>query len=335
MLKVAVVGCGYWGPNLVRNLLESNRAQVEVFDLDRARMEKVRRRYPSVELAPSFESLLEPGIQGIVIATTVSSHFPLAKTALEAGKHVLVEKPMAASVSEAERLIALAEKRKLVLMVGHTFLYSPSVHKVKEIIDSGALGDLLFITCSRVNLGIHQKDVSVIWDLGPHDFSVLLNWLDDRPVKVWALGRECVQKGVLDVAFINVEFAAGTVGHLEVAWLAPSKLRRTVIVGTKKMLVYDDTQAVEKVKIYDHGVTVRDPESFGEYQLIYRTGDISIPRIDTYEPLSAEINDFLTCIEKGTNPRSDGRLGLEVIRLLEAAEKSARAGGKAVDIGKA
>jgi predicted dehydrogenase len=332
MLKIGVVGCGYWGPNLIRNLIETNRAAVVVHDKDKTRMDKVKKRFPSVELADDYGALLKTDVDGIIVATPVTGHYPLGKQALEHGKHVMVEKPMTSSVAHAEDLIRLAQSKNLVLMVGHTFVYSPAVRKVKELLDSGALGKLLFVTASRVNLGIHQKDVSVIWDLAPHDFSVLLNWLGEKPVRVSAVGRDYVQKGILDVAFINIEFASGAIGHVEVAWLAPSKLRRTVIVGSKKMLVYDDTQAVEKVKIYDNGVTIKDPETFGEYQLSYRTGDITSPRIDTYEPLSAEMSHFLDCIENGTTPHSDGVHGLEVVKLLEAAEQSVKLGGLSVEL---
>ncbi len=334
MLKIGVVGCGYWGPNLIRNLIESNRARLIIYDIDKKKMARVKQRYPSVQLAENLKDMIGDDVNGLVIATPVSSHYPLAREALERGKHVLVEKPMTSSVAHGEHMLELAEKQDIVLMVGHTFVYSPAVMKVKEILTSGILGKVYFVTSSRVNLGIHQKDISVIWDLAPHDFSVLLDWFDDKPVRVSVTGRDCIQKGILDVAFIHIEFASGLIGHVEVAWLAPGKLRRTVIVGSNKMLVYDDTLAVEKVKIYDNGVMIKDPETFGEYQLSYRTGDISVPHIDNYEPLAAEINHFIDCIEKSTKPRSDGRLGLEVVRLLAAAEKSATKGGRVVELPK-
>lgn len=333
MLKIGIVGCGYWGPNLIRNFLETNRCEkIMVFDIDSSRMAKVKRRFPVLHLAESFEQMAD-GVDGVVVVTPVSAHYPLARKALELKRHVMVEKPMTASVTHGEDLIELAQKHNRVLMVGHTFLYSPSIAKVKEILNTGALGRILFVTASRVNLGIHQKDVSVIWDLAPHDFSILLSWLDERPVRVSAIGRDCVQKGIMDVAFINIEFASGIIGHVEVAWLAPGKLRRTVIVGSKKMLIYDDMATVEKVKIYDNGVSIKDPETFGEYQLSYRTGDIVSPRVESYEPLTSEVNHFLDCIEKGTTPRSDGKHGLEVVRLLEAAERSAKNGGRSIDVG--
>ena len=219
-------------------------------------------------------------------------------------------------------MVEFAEKNKLVSMVGHTFLYSPPVLKIKQILESKELGDIRFITSNRVNLGLHQKDVSVIWDLAPHDFSMLFYWLGEEPDFVEAFGHDYVLQGIPDVAFINLGFPSGATANIQVAWLAPSKLRTTVIVGSRKMLIYDDTEPYEKIKIFDKGVDVLEPESFGEYQLSYRTGDIVSPHLDSFEPLGAEMEEFLRCIETGAVPRTSGRSGMGVVKALEAADRS-------------
>ena len=324
MVKVGVVGLGYWGPNLLRNLYANRRSgRIVICDVDAARLKKTTDRYPALEKTNNFDELVnDPDLDAIIIATDVSSHHPLAMKTLEAGKHVFVEKPFAGSEEQAREIVDLAEKKNLVTMVGHTFLYSPPVLKTKEIIDSGELGDIFFITSTRVNLGLHQKDVSVIWDLAPHDFSMLFFWLGEDPERVEAFGHDYVLNGIPDVAFINLAFPSGAIANVQVAWLAPSKLRRTVIVGSRKMLVYDDTEPYEKIKIYDKGVDVVEPESFGEYQWSYRTGDIISPKLDTFEPLADEMEEFLRCIEVGAMPRTSGHNGISVVRALEMAEKS-------------
>ncbi|MCD4702354.1 MAG: Gfo/Idh/MocA family oxidoreductase, partial [Candidatus Aegiribacteria sp.] len=326
MLKTGVIGLGYWGPNLLRNIHANKRSgELVMCDSDPARLEKMKLRYPDVSYTPDYRDLFnDSSLDAVVIATDVSSHYPLAKEALLAGKHVFVEKPFAASTAEAEELVALGRSKGLITMVGHTFMFSPPVIKTKEIIDSGELGDIHFITSSRVNLGLHQKDVSVIWDLAPHDFSMLFYWLGEEPSRVSAFGHAYVLDGIPDVAFINLAFPSGAIGNVQVAWLAPSKLRRTVIVGSRKMLVYDDTEPIEKIKIYDKGVDVIEPESFGEYQLTYRTGDIVSPKLPAGEPLGAEMEEFLSCVETGNNPKSSGEEGLAVVRALELADASLR-----------
>jgi len=328
-IHAAVVGLGYWGPNLLRNLNENGTCrELTACDLDPGRLERIKQRYPGVRVTTDFERILDDeAIDAVLIATPISTHYPLAKRVLEAGKHCFVEKPMAYNSREALDLVRTAEARSLTLMVGHTFEYSPPVIKIKEIISSGELGELFYISSSRVNLGLHQKDVSVIWDLAPHDFSILFYWLNQEPVRIVALGKDYVQRGIPDVAFITLEFENGTIANVHVSWLAPSKLRRTAIVGSKKMLVYDDTESIEKVKIFDKGVEYKDPETFGEYQLSYRAGDIVSPKLGNYEPLSAEMAHFMDCIETGAKPKSDGVSGLRVVRALEAAERSMRNGG--------
>lgn len=334
MLSIGVVGLGYWGPNLLRNLYESRSCrQLYCCDLDAGKVERAVHRYPGTQGVHSFGELLENGqVDAIVVATPVSTHFELAKRALLAGKHVFVEKPMAASSGEALELIHLAEAKGRTLMVGHTFEFSPPVLKIKEVISKGELGKIYYISASRVNLGLHQKDVSVIWDLAPHDFSALFFWLGETPRQVSAMGRDFVQRGIPDVAFINLEFPSGAIAHVHVSWLSPSKLRRTAIIGSEKMLVYDDTENIEKVKIYDKGVDYKDPETFGEYQLSYRAGDVVSPRLDTFEPLHMQMSHFIECCLTGKKPRTDGYSGLRVVKVLEAAEESLRRSSAVVEI---
>jgi len=333
-MNVAVIGLGYWGPNLLRNLYEIRMCdKIIACDLDQKKLEKMQTRYPAIGIESDYKKVLsDDSVQAVVIATPVSTHFPLAKESLLAGKHVFVEKPFTHSSKAAEELIELADKNNLTLMVGHTFEYSPPVLKIKQIIDSGELGSIFYISASRVNLGLHQKDVSVIWDLAPHDFSILFHWLQEQPIRVSAMGRDYVQKNIPDVAFINMEFASGSIAHVQVSWLAPSKLRRTTIIGSDKMLVYDDTENIEKVKIYDKGVDYKDPETFGEYQLSYRAGDVISPRLETFEPLNMEMRHFIDCCMNHKKPRTDGTNGLRVIKTLEAAEESLRNGSKVVEI---
>lgn len=324
MIHVGVVGCGYWGPNLVRNLAENHLCrQVSICDVEEEKLTRLLLRYPAARAFQQYEEMLaQPDLQAVMIATPLSTHYPLAKRALLKGKHVFVEKPFAGSSEQCQDLIDLAQDRKLTLAVGHTFLYSPPVVKIQEILGRGELGKVFYISSTRVNLGLHQKDISVIWDLAPHDLSMILYWLGELPTEVLAAGKDFVQSGIPDVAFIFLRFASGAIAHVQVSWLSPSKLRRTTIVGSSKMLVYDDTQNMEAVKIFDKGVHFKDPDTFGEYQLSYRTGDIVSPKLETYEPLQAEVSDFLCAITQGRRPRSDGEDGLRVVRVLEAAEKS-------------
>ncbi|HEV2902793.1 MAG TPA: Gfo/Idh/MocA family oxidoreductase [Gaiellaceae bacterium] len=334
MIGVAVVGLGYWGPNLVRVLHEVEGVRPElVCDLRPDALETMGRRYPAVRTTTSFDEVLaDPAVDAVAIATPVSSHFELAARALEAGKHVFVEKPLTASSDEALELIELADHNGLVLMPGHTFLYSPPVNMIRSLIANGELGEIYFISTSRVNLGLHQSDVSVAWDLGPHDFSILRYWLGETPSHASALSRGCVIPTIPDVAFIDLEFPSGTVAHVELSWLAPSKLRRTTIVGSEKMIVYDDTSN-EPVRVFDSGVMLRDPETFGEYKLTYRTGDIVSPHLDVAEPLRLELDDLAQAIRTGATPRSSRELGLEVVRMIEAVDDSLERSGARVEVG--
>ena len=332
-VRVAVIGLGYWGPNLVRNLFELESADlVLVCDQRAEAVEQVRKRYPSVRGTTSMDNVLEdPTVEAVVVATPIGTHLELARASLEAGKHTLVEKPLADSIAGAAELARLARERGLVLVPGHTFLYSPPVQAVQEMIAAGELGDIYFISTSRVNLGLHQSDASVVWDLAPHDFSILLYWLRETPTYVTALCRGCVIPDTPDVAFLNLEYASGVIAHAELAWLAPSKLRRTTVVGSSKMVVYDDT-SIEPVRVFDSGVTLRDPGTFGEYRLSYRTGDIVSPRVDVSEPLSLELDDFCRSIRDGSQPRATAELGLEVVRMIEAAERSLTQGGARAEV---
>lgn len=328
-MNVGVIGLGYWGPNLIRNLLESQRASVHCFDTNPLAMVRLKRRFPSVTFSASLRTLLQH-CDAVMIATPVLTHYCLVKEALKAGKAVFVEKPLCSSSAEALELIELADQKHCVLMVGHTFVYSPAVNRVRDYIQSGVIGDLYFLSSSRVNLGIHRSDVDVIMDLAPHDLSTFIYLLGEYPTKVSAFGRACVGK-MLDVASLRLEFPSGIFANLEVSWLAPRKLRRMVLVGSKSMLVYDDT-AVDKIQLYDRGVALGAPNSFGEYQLTYRTGDIISPKLDVTEPLLIQTNHFLDCVEQGQRPRSDGEMGLAIVRVLEAAEISARSNGECVPV---
>jgi len=330
-VSFAVIGLGYWGPNLVRVLHELAGAEVTaVFDVRQDSCSDIVNRYPSVRAARSYAELLEDdAIDAVAIATPVSTHYKLAAAALRAGKHVFVEKPLAGSTEQAVGLIELARTADRTLMPGHTFLYSPPVNLSRDLIRDGELGEIFFISTSRVNLGLHQSDVSVVWDLGPHDFSILRYWLGEMPTRVSAWSRGCIVDSVPDVAFVNLEFPSGTIAHVELSWLAPSKLRRTAIVGSRKMVVYDDT-SVEPIRIFDSGADVPDPETFGEFRMTYRAGDIISPRVDVTEPLQLELADFCRAIAHDVQPKSSAELGLDVIRIAEGVDASLACGGAPV-----
>jgi predicted dehydrogenase len=330
-VNIAVVGLGYWGPNVLRNLQELEQGEVSyVCDQRDEPLSQAVRRYPNLKPVLDFETVLaDPAVEAVALCTPVTSHYDLAAGALAAGKHVFVEKPLASSSTEALELVDAASASDLVLMPGHTFLYSPPVTLSRELIQGGQLGDIYFITTSRVNLGLHQPDVSVVWDLAPHDFSILRYWLEEVPARVSAVSRSCMVEGTADVAFIDLEYASGTIAHVEIAWLAPSKLRRTAVVGSEKMLVYDDTSN-EPVRIFDSGATLPDPETFGEYRLTYRTGDIISPAVKAHEPLSLELTDFCQAVRTGAQPRSSAELGLDVVAMTEAVDRSLALDGQPV-----
>jgi predicted dehydrogenase len=293
-------------------------------------LERYGRRYPSASQTRRIDDLLaDERVDGVVIATPVFTHYYLASRSLEAGKHTFVEKPLAASSAEADTLVTMADHRGLALMCGHTFVYSPAVRAVKGLLEREELGQVFFVSSSRVNLGLHQRDISVIWDLGPHDFSILLYWFGEMPTTVRAVGRDSIVKGVADVAFVTLNFPSGLIANVELSWLAPSKLRRTVVVGSEKMVVYDDGSP-EPIRVFDHGVVYEDPETFGEYQLSYRTGDIVSPKIANDEPIVLELGDFAEMVRAGHAPDWQVELARNVAHLTEAAEESLRSGGAEV-----
>jgi predicted dehydrogenase len=278
--------------------------------------------------------LADPGVEAVIIATPVYTHYEISAQVLRAGKHAFVEKPLAPSSELADDLAQMARARDRIVMCGHTFVYSPPVRAVKRMLEAGTLGEIYFISSSRVNLGLHQRDVSVIWDLGPHDFSILLYWLSEMPTSVRALGRDSIVKGIADVAFVTLRFASGIVANIELSWLAPSKLRRTVLVGSERMVIYDDT-AAEPVRLFDQGVVYRDPETFGEYHLSYRSGDILSPRVETYEPLGLELADFVNAVRANNRMEFHTTLARSVVRIVEAADRSLKEGGDEVTVDQA
>jgi len=330
VVAVGVIGCGYWGPNLVRNLSQLPVSKVRYCcDLEDRRLSHMKTLYPQVTTTKRFQDLIEdPEVEAIAIATPVSTHFPLAKACLEGGKHVLVEKPLAGSIGEAEELNRVAEERGLILFAGHTFIYNAAVEKMKSLVEAGELGEVFYISSTRVNLGLFQEDINVIWDLAPHDISILNYILGREPVTVSTFARSYIRPGIEDVAFLVLQYPRGVVAHIHVSWLDPCKIRRTTLVGSKKMLVYDDTSMLEKIRVYDKGVTIQPHyDTFGEFQLAYRFGDIVVPKINDVEPLKMECIHFIECIRNGTSPKSNGRSGLSVVKVVERACESAKLGG--------
>jgi predicted dehydrogenase len=335
-IGIAVVGYGYWGPNVVRNIVERPEfCLMGLCERDATRAEGFSRRHPGVPVESEIDALLlDPRVQAMAIATPPRTHYDLARRALEAGKHVLVEKPLATSVEQAEDLIAIAGRVDRVLMPGHTFVYSPPVNKVRELIRSGELGDVYFITSSRMNLGLYQSD-GVISDLAPHDLSILLYWLDRPVTHVAAAGQSVFQDGVPETAFLTVTFSGGATANVQISWLAPRKMRQMVVVGSKRMVQYEDTSSDESVRVYDRGLDVsvtEAPATFGEYRLTYRSGDIVVPRIQAAEPLGLELTDFAHAIRTGEEPRSNSGLGLEIVRALEAAHLSMERAGDPIEL---
>jgi predicted dehydrogenase len=330
-IRVAVLGYGYWGPNLVRNVLARPELELAaVCERDQQRAAAVELRVPGVRVCRDVEEILDDdAIDAVLVATPPRTHHALASAALNAGRHVLVEKPLARTSAEARDLIELANARDLVLMPGHTFLYSPPVDKIRDLITDGRLGEVYFVTSSRMNLGKYQSD-GVICDLAPHDLSILLYWLEEPVVQVSASARSVFQEHVPEVAFLTLTFANGTTANVQISWLAPRKVREMVVVGSKQMVQYDDTAADEPVRVYDRGMDFKVPKDFGEHQLSYRSGDIIVPRVEPTEPLSLELQDFAMAIRTGALPRSHAELGFEIVAAVEAAEHSLRRHGEPV-----
>lgn len=337
MVKIGVIGCGYWGPNLIRNFNALPDAEVAaIADLDQKRLGHVGLLYPGALKTTDHMRIIEdPSIDAVVVATPMTTHFRLGKQVLEAGKHLFLEKPMATTSDDCRALIALAAKQDRRVMVGHTFIYTPAVRKIKSLMASGELGDVYYVNIQRVNLGLFQKDANVVWDLAPHDVSMLNYLFESDPVRVSATGRCYVQQdlGIEDVAFLTLEYPNGRLAHIHVSWLDPNKIRNCTVVGSRKMLVYDDVSPAEKIRVYDKGVDVQPHyESFGEFQLLYRSGDVFIPRLDTVEPLRIEAQHFVDVIQGKTALMSTGVHGLRVVQVLEQACRSIKEDGRPLDL---
>lgn len=334
-VRVGVIGYGYWGPNLVRNFVESGRAQVvAVSDMKPERRALVESRYPGVRAtADAGELLRDPSLDAVAIATPVSTHFELGEKALAAGKHVFMEKPLAATSEQAARLIEEAERRRRVLLVDHTFVYTGAVRKIRELVENSGLGEIYYYDSVRVNLGLFQHDTNVIWDLAVHDLSIMDFVLPARPVAVSATGISHVPGKPENIAFLTLFFEGSLIAHIHVNWLAPVKLRRTLIGASQKMIVYDDLEASEKVKVYDKGITVSgDPESLYRLLVGYRAGDMWAPQLDTTEALQTEVQHFLRCLAGQEQPLTGGAAGLRVVRILEAATQSMANRGRPVEL---
>lgn len=331
MIRIGVIGYGYWGPNVVRNFLSIDNAKVvAVCDANPATIQKLSRNHPCIDtVANSDDVLSSPDIDAVAIVTPVSTHYGLAKKALLNGKHVFVEKPFTDTSAHAEELVSLAESKKLVIMVDHTFLFTGAVKKIKSVIDEKQLGKIFYYDSTRVNLGLFQHDVNVVWDLAPHDFSIMNYVLDQRPTGVSACGRSHVN-GFEDITYINVCFPDNLLAHFTVNWLSPVKVRSTLIGGEKKMLVWDDMQPDEKIKLYDKGVNVTTKQGIYDLLVSYRSGDMLAPRIDQREALGQECSYFVECIETSAKPINDGVAGLRVVQLLEACDRSLKANGDMV-----
>jgi predicted dehydrogenase len=341
-MRVAVIGAGYWGPNLVRVFLQSPGVEsVTVCDIDRTRLERMAGLYPAVKTEESLDRVLaDDDVDAVVVALPAAMHYEIARRALEAGKHVLVEKPMATTTTEAEDLCDLADRSKRVLMVGHTFLFNAAVRKVKGYIDAGDLGDLYYIYAQRLNLGVVRRDVDALWNLAPHDISIILHWLGDvMPDEVICQGASYLQPDVDDVSFLLMRFPSGALGHVHVSWLDPGKVRRMTVVGSAKMVVYDDASADARVQLFDKGIdkqhineSLGRYEDFAQFQLLKRAGDLLVPRVDFAEPLREEAGHFISCVAEGKRPIADAENGLRVVRVLEAARVSREGNGRPVKI---
>lgn len=323
-IVVAVIGAGYWGPNLVRNFSILEMVHVKyVCDLNQEQLTKIQRNFPFLQTTVNYNDVLEDGeVDAVIIATPVSTHFSLAEKALNAGKHVFVEKPMAYSVAECEHLITLAQQKNLLLAVDHTFLFTGAVQKMKEFITAGELGDVHYFDSERINLGIIQPDVNVIWDLAPHDISIM-NYIFEgaKPISVFVTGTSYIVKKHAEMAHITINFDTGVVGHIHVSWISPLKIRKILVGGSKKMVFYNDLEPSEKIKLYDKGVSINQ-DSVTSFKPLYRAGDVHIPKLDETEALLKEAKNFVDAILGKGKILVDGKAGLEVVRILEACDKS-------------
>lgn len=334
-VRVGIIGVGYWGPNLVRNFMVQDNCEVKaVADLQEQRLKFIGGRYPTVRTTSNAADVTGASdIDAVVIATPVNTHFPLAEAALKAGKHVLLEKPMCASVAECDRLLELAEKNNLTVMVDHTFLYTGAVQKITHMVDSGELGDILYFDSVRVNLGLFQHDVNVIWDLAPHDVSIMDAVVRKQPKQVSAVGLAHFGTHIENIAYVNVSFDAPVIAHFHLNWLAPVKVRTTLIGGTQRMIVYDDMEPSEKIKVYDKGVSIEtNVEQIRKNLVEYRIGDMYAPRIASTEALDLVAKEFVGAISANRKPLTDGAAGRRVVSILEAASQSLKQNGTPVDV---
>lgn len=331
--KIAIIGYGYWGPNLVRNFTNLANCQVGyVCDRQLEQLDRVKKQYPYIQVTTNYQQVLnDETIDAVAIATPVSTHFALAQQALMAGKHVWVEKPLAATVEEAEQLVGIAKKRNLVLFVDHTFIYTPAVRKIKDLIQNNELGDIYYYDSTRINLGLFQSDVNVLWDLAVHDLAIMNYVIDQQPVAVSATGMSHIAGAPENIAYLTLFFDKPLIAHIHVNWLAPTKIRRTIIGGSKKMVVFDDNEVSEKIKIYDKGILLRDDsESRYQRRIGYRAGDIYAPHLEVTEALESAGQHFISCIKNGTTPYTDGIAGLKIINILTAASQSVKKLGQPV-----
>src|SRR5919201_6105559 len=332
-VRVGVVGCGYWGPQLIRNFNELRTAElVAVAERRPDRLDYVQEHYRQVAALSDYQDLLRQDLEAVVIATPIQTHYQLTRAALLAGKHVMVEKPLATSVQDALELQRMAAERNLVVMVGHTFLYNPAVRELRRLVASGELGQIYYLDAARLNLGLFQREVDVIWDLAPHDISILLYVLQRRIKRVSARGSACVQAGVHDVAYLELLFECDVRAQIHVSWLDPCKVRRLTIVGDRKMAVYNDVSFTEKIRIYNTGVEPPNNDTFGEFQLSYRYGEMTAPYIPWQEPLRLQCEHFVSCVQTGAKPESDVDHGIEVVAVLEAAARSLAKAGTRVSL---
>ncbi|MEM7333413.1 MAG: Gfo/Idh/MocA family oxidoreductase [Chloroflexota bacterium] len=334
-LRIGAIGGGYWGPNLIRNFIEIPDAElVAVADLDEGRLNHLKSRFPQIQTTTqNYKDFFEMDLDGVVIATPPNTHFPIAADCMNNNLSVLVEKPLTLNSEDARNLISVAAQNNVVLMVGHTFEYNPAVRQLKSMIDSGELGDIYYIDAVRASLGLFQTKANVLWDLAPHDISILRYLLGNEPYKVSVHSAACVQEGIHDVAYAAFRFPNNVMAHIRMSWLDPSKTRKITVVGSKKMVIYDDVENLEKIRIYDKGVkAIRHTDTFGEFSFAYHYGDVVIPHLQMQEPLRVQCSHFLECVKEGKTPQTDGYNGLSVVNILEAAQKSLEQDGDGVEI---
>ncbi len=334
-LRIGAIGAGYWGPNLIRNFVEIPGAEmVAIADLQQDQIDRMRERFPQVGRSTTdYRDLFDMDLDAVVIATPPATHCEIASDCLRNGLHVLVEKPITLNSEDAKDLIRIAAENDRVLMVGHTFEFNPAVRALKAMIDDGEIGDIYYIDAVRASLGLFQTKANVVWDLAPHDISIIRYLTGEEPISVSSRGQACVQEGIEDVAYTTMTFPNNVLAHLRTSWLDPSKTRRITVVGSKKMVIYDDVEPLEKLKVYDKGVkAIRRTDTFGEFSFAYHYGDVIIPYVRFEEPLRVQIGHFLECIREGKQPQTDGYNGLRVVQIVEAAQRSLQNGGDSVRI---